>query len=157
MCIDANTTVRCTGRNSAGQLGQGVASDPNVDPYVAKSVVAQRYHSAPLTGVVSLAAGDFLTCALTSGGKMICWGAVAPNSLNGINTISPTEKGNLSARVTSIVCGWNHSCVLVADGSIECWGSNQFGQLGLGHLAAINTGGPNPPSTSVIGGAVFWK
>lgn len=57
MCIDANTTVRCTGRNSAGQLGQGVASDPNVDPYVAKSVVAQRYHSAPLTGVVSLAAG----------------------------------------------------------------------------------------------------
>lgn len=88
---------------------------------------------------------------------MICWGAVAPNSLNGINTISPTEKGNLSARVTSIVCGWNHSCVLVADGSIECWGSNQFGQLGLGHLAAINTGGPNPPSTSVIGGAVFWK
>jgi alpha-tubulin suppressor-like RCC1 family protein len=255
--IDANTNVQCFGRNSAGQFGDGAPTDPVVNPYVAVPVFVRRLDNSPLTGVVSLAAGGNYTCALTSGGEVICWGSgaigdgtsiatkavvpaissgatamtvgldhacavlaaggiqcwggnstsqlgnrnttaqlfpvsvidlagllngvtaiaaadaytcavpasgrvvcwgsVSPGSLSGTITYSPTEQGNLISRVVSLAGGGINSCALVADGSMECWGSNQFGQVGVGNTVTFNVGGPFPPTTSVIGGAIFWK
>jgi alpha-tubulin suppressor-like RCC1 family protein len=255
--IDANTNVRCFGRNSLGQLGDGFPTDPLVDPYVSVPVLVQRYN-AVLTGVISLAAGnssytcalttsgevvcwgagaigdgtmrantavvpaissgatamtvgldhacavlaaggiqcwggnstsqlgnrnttaqlfpvsvidlagllngvtaiaaaDAYTCAVPASGRVVCWGSVSPGSLSGTITYSPTEQGNLISRVVSLAGGGINSCALVADGSMECWGSNQFGQVGVGNTVTFNVGGPFPPTTSVIGGAIFWK
>lgn len=142
--------VRCWGANGFGQLG----NRNTVDQLLAVSV---NDLAGLLLGVTVIDGETNNTCAIPASGRVVCWGAVAPASLSGTNTYSPTEKGSLTTRVSNLSSGWSHSCALVADGSVECWGSNQFGQLGLGHLVAINTGGPTPPSTSVIGGAMFWK
>ena len=148
--VIASSGIKCWGANGYSQLGNRNTTN---------QLFAVDVIDLPglLNGVTAMAAESKSTCAIPASGRVVCWGAVAPASLNGNLTYSPTEKGNLSTRVTTIASGWAHSCALVADGSIECWGSNQFGQLGLQNLAAINTGGPTPPSTSVIGGAIFWK
>lgn len=147
--------LKCWGSNGFGQLG-------NADATLASQLVpvSVRDLRGLLTGVTAIAArsgNKANTCAIPASGRVVCWGAVAPASLNGTNTWDLAEQGNLAARVTSLASGWSHTCVLVVDGSVECWGDNQFGQLGLGHLQAINVGGPTLPSTSVIGGAIFWK
>ena len=142
--------VKCWGGNGYSQLGNRNTTN---------QLFAVDVIDLPglLIGVTAIAGESKNTCAIPASGRVVCWGGVVPASLNGNLTYSPTEKGNLSTRVTTIASGWGHSCALVADGSIECWGENQFGQLGLANLGAINTGGPTPSSTSVIGGAVFWK
>jgi hypothetical protein len=40
---------------------------------------------------------------------------------------------------------------------MECWGANQNGQLGIGGFVGVITGGPVPPLSTVVGGAIFWK
>jgi len=37
---------------------------------------------------------------------------------------------------TAIVAGYLHTCAILEDASIKCWGANDFGQLGLGDVAA---------------------
>jgi alpha-tubulin suppressor-like RCC1 family protein len=39
--------------------------------------------------------------------------------------------------VVDIAAGSQHTCALLDDGNLQCWGSNDFGQLGLGHVATI--------------------
>jgi len=141
--------MKCWGANGNGQLG---------DRNTTASPVPVSVIDLPglLNGVTSIATQSTNTCVVPATGRVVCWGAVDPDRLNGINTFGPTEKGNLAQRVVALSSGRAQTCALVVDGSIECWGSNQFGQLGLGHLQAINNGGPFPPTTSVIGGAIFW-
>ena len=57
-------SVWCWGRNATGALGDGTWID--------------HHTPAPVFGldpVVSIAAGDRHTCALTTGGEVWCWGA----------------------------------------------------------------------------------
>ena len=141
--------MKCWGANGNAQLGNRSTT---------ASPVPVNVIDLPglLGGVTAIATQSTNTCVIPATGRVVCWGAVDPDRLNGTNTFGPTEKGNLAQRVAALSSGRAQTCALVVDGSIECWGSNQFGQLGLGHLNAINSGGPFPPSTSVIGGAIFW-
>ncbi len=45
-----------------------------------------------------------------------------------------------------VAIGFTHSCVRFRSGGVRCWGSNQFGQLGLGHTDSI---GDDEPVSSV--------
>jgi len=122
----------CWGDNQFGQLGVGNAigsiSTPNQAP---SSLTFASAH-------VSL--GN-MSCALSTAGKIACWGAndTAAASGTGIatpNIVSPREITSISARgaVSSLAVGGTHACA-VQGGSVYCWGTNADGLMGQGYGA----------------------
>ena len=141
--------VKCWGYNNRGQLGNGNTGS-QLFP------VAVSDPAALLTGATNLAAQSQNSCALSASGRVACWGAVLPGSVNGIYTYQPAAQGSTTG-LTALVSGGAHSCALTGAGGMECWGANQYGQLGIGGTIGVITGGPVPPLSSVTGGAIFWQ
>lgn len=144
--------IKCWGDNSSGQLGNGIGGSQLVP-------VSVFDPQGLLSGVSRIAMEAKNTCAVRANpanGQVICWGSVSPNNINGGYT-PPTAKGSSTQLISAISGGWEHTCALLADGSMECWGGNLFGQLGIGGTIGVFSGGPTPPVTSVVGGAIFWK
>lgn len=119
--------VWCWGRNDHGQLGNGSTTD-------SPAPVAVK-----IDGVVfeDLAAGDRHTCAISSAGKVYCWGTGADGRLgNGAmaDAPAPVQVQMLqSARI--VVAGFDFTCALgktTGDEGTYCWGANGEGQLGDG-------------------------
>ncbi len=85
------------------------------------------------SGVISMASGDFHSCAIKSGGSVYCWGN---NFFGQLGRSSDERKPRLvvglSGAATGITAGTSHSCALIADGTVQCWGLNSSGQLGDG-------------------------
>lgn len=82
-----------------------------------------------------IAAGQNHTCAITPQGAVLCWGQGNMGQLgNGIVSLSgtPTQVAGLTAGVTDISLGNQHSCAVQA-GAVFCWGFNGFGGLGTGN------------------------
>jgi len=119
----ADGSVRCTGYNAWGQLGDGTYTT--------------RLSAVPvigLTGVTALAAANVSTCALKSDGTVWCWGYNYDGEL-GDATFNlravPAPVSGLSGAV-AIAAGTFHTCAAKSDGSVWCWGLNISGQLGDG-------------------------
>ncbi|OBS51711.1 hypothetical protein A8B73_14895 [Methylosinus sp. 3S-1] len=115
--------VKCWGYNDRGQIGDGTTSD----------------HSAPVavsglsSGVVGISAGGAHSCALTSAGAVLCWGANFDGQLGDgtyENRSTPVAVSGLSSGVVAISAGEYHTCALTGAGAVLCWGSNSFGALG---------------------------
>jgi hypothetical protein len=70
-----------------------------------------------------LAAGVSETCALTTTGRLFCWGAGVPVH----EIVMPNRVAIRDLDLSSA-----HSCAVTLDGRGWCWGSNSFGQLGNG-------------------------
>lgn len=125
--------VRCWGDNSSGQLGDGTTTDRFTPTAV----------SGLGSGVAALTAGDFHTCALTTGGSVRCWGANFSGQLgDGTTTyrLTPTFVSGLgSVAAVAVSGGYSHTCVLLATGAARCWGSNFSGQLGDGTTTTRST------------------
>lgn len=65
LCILGNGEARCLGDNSKGQLGTG-----------SKSPAVRKLSAHPtLVGVKDLSLGAEFSCALTSSGRIMCWGS----------------------------------------------------------------------------------
>lgn len=116
--------VKCWGNNGSGQLGDGT----------------QTFRSLPVdvtglsSGVISITAGMYHTCALTAGGGAKCWGANGWGALGDGSTtmrLSPVDVSGLTSGVAFLTAGYNHTCALVAGGA-KCWGRNWYGQVGDG-------------------------
>jgi alpha-tubulin suppressor-like RCC1 family protein len=128
-CARTSTAVACWGANEAGQLGNRKRLDSSTP-------VPLSGLSAP---VLSLAAGDRHTCALTASGKVECWGANGRGQL-GDGTL--LDRGRavavraLPADSVRITAGESHTCALSAQGEVRCWGENASGQLGRRTLVA---------------------
>jgi alpha-tubulin suppressor-like RCC1 family protein len=132
-------SVACVGGGHAGQLGRDPALDPGVMPLGGYPLVALG------TGreAIQLALGDAHSCALFEDGDVKCWGSNAFGQLGQDDTVArgllPGQMGDALAPVVlgqparAITAGTDHSCALLEDGSVKCWGSNEHGQLGLGH------------------------
>jgi hypothetical protein len=148
----------CWGDNSYGQLGTTTnsgTSTPNPTPTAV---------SVP-SGVtfVSLAAGFYHTCGLTSAGAAYCWGQNSYGQLGtttntGTDTPNPTPTAvSVPSGVTfgSLAAGAYHTCGLTSAGGTYCWGWNYYGQLGTTTNTGTDTPNPTPTAVSVPSGVTF--
>lgn len=115
--------VKCWGLGNDGQLGNG----STMNSYIPKDVNGLG------ATVVSVAAGDFHTCAVTSTGGVKCWGNNIRGQLgNGTTTASllPVDVVGLTVGVEAVYAGRQHTCAVTSTGGVKCWGWNDKGQLG---------------------------
>jgi len=155
----ADGSVRCWGRDSSGQLGDG-GPIPGTDANAPATAVALGQAARAI-----MAGGDF-TCALLADGSVRCWGLDtlgqlgdgAPNA----NTSAPSVPVALGQAARAIAAGTNHTCALLADGIVRCWGSDNFGQLGDGGpIPGTDASTPSiavalgPAAHAITGGGVF--
>ncbi len=87
------------------------------------------------SGVVSIAAGGFQTCAVSHDGGAKCWGDNRHGQLgNGTTNLSaiPVAVKGLASGVMAMSANYGHTCALMTSGGARCWGSNDAGVLGNG-------------------------
>lgn len=123
----ASGSAKCWGDNSSGELGDGTNTDRSLPVDV----------NTLTSGVVSISAGAYFTCALTFRSGAKCWG----NNINGqlgdgtrISSSIPVGVSGLANGVLEISAATSHACALVTNISgsagVKCWGDNVVGQLG---------------------------
>jgi alpha-tubulin suppressor-like RCC1 family protein len=121
--ITAFQTVKCWGRNDAGQLG--------TDAVLASRspVLVEGVTSTP----IELASGTFHGCAVLDTGDLECWGGNKEGQLGTGDTVNRFEatKVALDNPVSVVAGGVWHTCA-ISDGLPWCWGANSNGQLGDG-------------------------
>jgi alpha-tubulin suppressor-like RCC1 family protein len=113
--------VVCWGSNASGQLGNGNSSTQQDYATTAEKV-------SSLTGVISLSVGSGASCAVTSTGKLYCWGARATSGSNETN-LTPKEVTGFSGTPTTVAGGYT-ACATISGGTLQCWGGNYYGILG---------------------------
>lgn len=145
-------SVRCWGRNNAGQLGYGsTAANPMVGDNEAPYSVGDVLLGGAL--VSDVVAGNEHTCVLLRNGNVRCWGRNNEGQLGygrndniGDGEIPlATDLDFNGAAVRQLAAGGNHTCALLSgSGAVRCWGANNKGQLGIAALyTATNPANPN--------------
>lgn len=124
--ILADSSVRCWGQGDKGELGDGGLT-MRLTPVTATGVSAR-----------AIAAGYHSTCAVTTAARVSCWGdrffRAAPDQQYGHweqQPVPTTVDGTDGAVAVAVVDF--ATCALFADGGVKCWGSNNDGELGIGH------------------------
>ena len=126
--------VKCWGSNRNGELG---ATSTDMCLWACSLSVLNVVGLS--SGVVSVKAGDFHTCAVLSGGTAKCWGQNTSGQLGDgtlIDRPSPVDVQGLGGAVSGIASAGLHTCAVTDAGSVLCWGDNAAGQLGDGSQTA---------------------
>ncbi|MFL2985198.1 MAG: putative Ig domain-containing protein [Candidatus Poseidoniaceae archaeon] len=138
-----DTSVKCWGQNTDGQLGIGSNLNTNT-PTTINTLGSGRT-------AVSLATAMSTVCALLDDGSVKCWGDDAYGQLGNGGTNTDTNSPSSSAinlgsgrTAKAITGGEFHFCAILDDDSIKCWGHGANGKLGTGSHADRTT----PTSTS---------
>lgn len=139
-CAIMSGSVYCWGYNRYGQLGNGqYIGTGNIDgPSSIDSNVPVRVkkETGKLAGklVVDVFSAQYHNCALTSEGKVYCWGYNNNGQLgNGTRTTNgaPYEVGGaLTGKVVTAIGGTADVSCAIAEGKIYCWGDNSQGLVG---------------------------
>jgi alpha-tubulin suppressor-like RCC1 family protein len=124
-----------------------------------------------MDNVADVYTGFYHTCIKSTSGKVKCWGrndyaqlgygfAESTDNASAIGKTSATTGINSTAidvgtnrTVVSMALGFRHSCALLDTGIVKCWGSNNDGQLGLGHTDNVVTTGDSLQAVN-LGGTV---
>lgn len=138
--VTAAGVAYCWGRNSFGQLGDGVGT--------------QRYTPTAVAGALrflQVSAGDNHSCGITVDSLAYCWGDNFYGQL-GDSThdmrLAPTPVRS-ALRFGQISAGITHTCAVTGDNGAYCWGSGGNGVLGDG------TGEQRLTPTPVAGSIAF--
>lgn len=141
-------TDAAMGSTTAFAIGSGgTLYSWGADPYMLgrESSLAADWAPMPVQGigaVLQVGASDQHACALTTDGRMYCWGrgdhgALGLGSIR--NTPLPTEvlfAG--SAWPAQIAVALTHSCVRMTTGDLNCWArANASGELGYDDLTGV--------------------
>ncbi|HEY3281797.1 MAG TPA: hypothetical protein VGN26_05940, partial [Armatimonadota bacterium] len=127
--------VRAWGLNSPSRLG-----DSTTASQAAPVVTAAVGGVGPLSGVVSLAAGQSHCLAARSDGGVLAWGSGLDGRLGdgaGVDRPTPVPVAGVGGvgaltNVVAVSAGVAHSLALRVDGTVVAWGLNDHGQLGDG-------------------------
>jgi alpha-tubulin suppressor-like RCC1 family protein len=140
--------VQCWGDDASGQIGNDTVTGGYTD--VPMDVVG-------LSGeALAVSLGFLHSCALLSGGEVMCWGdntegqlGIGTTGTGGSTPVAVTLTAAASTKAapsaSNLSSGENHTCVLLVDGRIDCWGAGDSGQLGNG------TGDNQPLPVDVTG------
>ena len=131
--VTSGHEVFCWGIGSFGRLGNGLTEHQS-SPVQVTGVGGDGV----LADVVSVSAGGFHSCAVTSGDEVFCWGLGSSGRLgNGslANQSSPVQVTGVGGDgvltdVVSVSAGENHSCAVTSGDEAFCWGLGSYGQLG---------------------------
>ena len=140
--------------------------DDEVIPHVGdqSNEMGENLRSAihPFNAVTSIAANTGSVCVLSASGEVACWGGgysgpgwdvgscagysasiskplywIQGNEV-GCNGASAPVRMPDGFKVVNVAMGGGHVCVVFHNGKAGCWGSNDFGQLGLGHTQFVS-------------------
>jgi alpha-tubulin suppressor-like RCC1 family protein len=131
-----DSTARCWGRNTYGQLDNNTTTDSSVPV----TVVDPADTTTALGGIASITAGSFHTCALMTESTARCWGRnnfgqlgnnTSINSSLAVTVVDPNDTTSALSGIASITAAsGSFNCALMTDGTARCWGNNTYGQLG---------------------------
>lgn len=156
-------SVKCWGRNSGGQLGDGATAD-SATPVTPSGLGA---------GVKSISIDTFgsSACAVTGNGAVKCWGTGQLGNGSSSTSSTPVDVVGISSGASSVAVATNDVCVVMTSGGAKCWGKNDQGQLGngsavdsgipvdvagLGAVAAIAPSQAHTCALTVAGGVKCW-
>jgi alpha-tubulin suppressor-like RCC1 family protein len=136
--LTSSGTVLCWGANASGQLGDGTTV-ARLTPVAVSGLTSGVQGVVAGGGTSSDATPVTLahTCAITSGGGLVCWGANANGQLGNNSTTDspiPVQVSGLTSGVIAVVAGYGHTCAITSGGDLKCWGRNSEGQLGIGNF-----------------------
>lgn len=117
--------VFCSGRNDAGQIGQGSTTPVSV-------TAPLQVHNLP--PAVAISAGQFFACAIDQSAALWCWGANAAGELGDGTKVNRSLPVKVSGGLqwASVSAGGTFTCGITVAGAAYCWGANNYGQLGNG-------------------------
>ncbi|MCB9372931.1 MAG: hypothetical protein H6518_09120 [Microthrixaceae bacterium] len=122
--------------NDNGQLG---TTDPAHHPFPVE--VLDGAGAGPLTDVVEVHAGYYVSCARLGDGRVVCWGQRWGNGMLGdgrVGGMAPlpvaVEQRDRSALTgaAQVTTGMYSSCASLTSGEVRCWGDNDYAELGDG-------------------------
>lgn len=125
--VTTSGKAKCWGYNLNGQLGNGTTTDSSVPVQV----------SGLTKKIKSIAAGGYHSCAVTTSGKVKCWGSNSQGQLGNNKTVSsrtPVSVYKLAAS-TVVKAGLHTTCAITKKAAAKCWGLGIWGQLGNGKSA----------------------
>jgi alpha-tubulin suppressor-like RCC1 family protein len=140
LALSKSGTLYSFGSNARGQLGLGDRND-RVEP---RQVIMDESIRSEMGTIVDFAAGFWHSVLVTEKGV---WAAGA-NSSHAATALHSelgdqlffTPVSNVPAETfISVKCGFGHTALLTKRGRVYTFGSNEHGQLGLGHLTASDS------------------
>lgn len=141
--LSVTNQIKCWGENDQGQLGIGDRKNrgddvgemgDNLKPIDLGSDFTPKF----------LASGRAHTCALSTKGKVKCWGINLEAQLGiGDKKSRGDDAGEMGDKLPLVnlgndfvpeilAAGSSHTCALSTKNQIKCWGGNFYGQLGYG-------------------------
>jgi len=137
--------VACWGFNDVSQLGSGVPAGDAFD--YAVPVVSSPGSRELLSGVTSIAAGGYFTCASIDDGSVTCWGlGLGGDSFAGAGAPVPLALPGASA--SAVAAGGGTICTVLDEGSLWCSQGDYELALVPGISIAAPVPTPSPPPTA---------
>ena len=138
ICILQNEgSVLCKGDNEHQQLGVG-------EMFGSSDFIAPTFENGePLSDVEQLSVGRFMSCAITSGDSLYCWGKNDYGALGVGNNDLHSYVQEVAGSWVQVSAGddWaGIACGVKTDGYTYCWGNNDGGAIGAGSDADANNG-----------------